>query len=106
MMDHGYVFDGPPLDLHGFAPPGPLLSRQRLYKSPLLRRFRALARPSGSLPAETADQAFKQIPPDWLDGDEATLEKLLTKLMSRRKRVPDLNHACQSGRANPFPSWH
>jgi hypothetical protein len=48
---------------------------------------------------------MKQILPDWLEGDEAALEKLLTRLMSRRKRVPDLVHACQSGRVNPFPNW-
>jgi hypothetical protein len=56
-------------------------------------------------PEEIVDQALKQIPPEWLEGDELALEALLTKLMTRRKRVPELIHASQTGRINPFPNW-
>jgi len=51
------------------------------------------------------DRALKQIPPEWLDGDESALEALLGKLMARRKRVPDLVRDSQHGRINPFPNW-
>jgi len=56
-------------------------------------------------PATVVDQAYKQVPPQWLAGDEAELDRLLTKLLSRRKRVPDLIRASQHGRVNPFPDW-
>jgi hypothetical protein len=56
-------------------------------------------------PEEMIDHAYKQIPPQWLAGEEDELERLLTKLLSRRKRVPDLVRASQHGRVNPFPNW-
>jgi hypothetical protein len=56
-------------------------------------------------PEEIVDQAQKQIPPHWLESDEPALETLLGKLMSRRKRGPDLIRDCQRGRVNPFPNW-
>ena len=95
MMDHGYVFDGP----HWTFTDSPL---QGLYFRPSVytkvRSFDDFEPWLGQVvhfPEEIVDQAFKQIPPEWLDGDEAALERLLTKLMSRRKRVPDLIHACR-----------
>ena len=58
-----------------------------------------------NFPEEVVDQALKQVPPEWLDGDESALEALLTKLMSRRKRVAELIRDSQRGRINPFPAW-
>ena len=40
-----------------------------------------------------------------MEGDEEALDKLLTKLMARRKRVPDLIRESTRGRINPFPNW-
>ena len=51
------------------------------------------------------DEAQKQIPPHWLAEDAAALEAMLAKLMSRRKRVPDLIRESRRGRVNPFPEW-
>jgi hypothetical protein len=56
-------------------------------------------------PEEIVDQAVKQLPAGWLEGEEETLEKLLGQLMARRKRVPDLIEQCRQGRVNPFPDW-
>ena len=56
-------------------------------------------------PEEVVDEAQKQIPPEWLAEDSAELDAMLTKLMARRKRVPDLIEDCRRGRANPFPGW-
>ena len=33
------------------------------------------------------------------------VDAMLTKLMSRRKRVPDLIRESRRGRVNPFPDW-
>jgi hypothetical protein len=105
MMDHGYVFDGP----HWRFSDSPL---QGLYFRPTVYRkatslddFQPWLDRVIHFPEEVVDEALKQIPPEWLDGDEAALETLLSKLMARRKRVPDLILDSKTGRVNPFPYW-
>jgi hypothetical protein len=105
MMDHGYVFDGP----HWTFPDSPLQGlyfRLNVYQSvsswddfqPWLDRV-------VHFPEEVVDEAQKQIPPEWLAEDAGELEAMLGKLMSRRKRVPDLIRESRRGRVNPFPEW-
>lgn len=105
MMDHGYVFDGP----HWTFSDSPL---QGLYFRPSVYRnvssagdFQPWLDRVVNFPEEIVDQALKQVPPEWLEGDESPLEAMLEKLMSRRRRVPDLIRDCQRGRINPFPNW-
>jgi len=105
MMDHGYVFDGPQWAFSD----SPL---QGLYFRPSVYRdvtsaddFQPWLDRVVNFPEEIVDQALKQIPPEWLDGDETELEAVLEKLMVRRKRVPDLVRDSQHGRINPFPKW-
>jgi HipA-like protein len=105
MMDHGYVFDGP----HWTFSDSPL---QGLYFRPSVYRavrswndFQPWLDQVVHFPEELADQAQKQIPPEWLAGDESALDALLQKLMARRKRVPDLIQDSRHGRINPFPDW-
>ena len=105
MMDHGYVFEGPQWRFSD-SPLQGLYFRPSVYRSvtgfqdfdPWLDRI-------VHFPEEVVDQAQKQIPPAWLNGDESSLEALLEKLMSRRRRVPDLIRESQHGRVNPFPGW-
>jgi hypothetical protein len=105
MMDNGYVFDGP----HWTLSDSPLLGlyfRPSVYggvKS--LDDFQPWLDRVVHFPEEIVDQAQKQIPPHWLEGDEAALDSLLLKLMARRKRVPDLINDSRRGRINPFPAW-
>jgi hypothetical protein len=105
MMDHGYVFDGP----HWTFPDSPLQGlyfRLNVYQNvsswddfqPWLDRV-------VHFPEEVVDEAQKQIPPEWLAEDAGELEAMLGKLMSRRKRVPDLIRESRRGRVNPFPEW-
>jgi hypothetical protein len=105
MMDHGYVFDGP----HWTFSESPL---QGLYFRPSVYRhaksfddFQPWLDRVMHLPEEVVDRALKQIPPEWLEGDEPALDALLGRLMARRKRVPDLIEASRRGRINPFPEW-
>jgi hypothetical protein len=105
MMDHGYVFDGP----HWTFSDSPL---QGLYFRPSVYQgvtsfddFQPWLDRLVHFPEEVVDQARKQIPPDWLAEDEALVDALLVKLMSRRKRIPDLIRESQRGRVNPFPAW-
>jgi hypothetical protein len=105
MIDHGYVFDGP----HWTFPDSPLQGlyfRLNVYQNvsswddfqPWLDRV-------VHFPEEVVDEAQKQIPPEWLAEDDGELEAMLGKLMSRRKRVPDLIRESRRGRVNPFPEW-
>jgi hypothetical protein len=105
MMDHGYVFDGP----HWKFPDSPL---QGLYFRPSVYQkvrgfddFQPWLDRVVYFPEEVIDTAQKQIPPEWLDEDAAALQTILEKLMSRRRRVPDLIRDSRSGRRNPFPEW-
>lgn len=105
MIDNGYVFEGP----HWRLTDSPL---QGLYFRPLVyRSVRGLAdfepwlERIRQFPEELLDQAVKQIPPAWLEGDRGEFERLLELLLARRKRVPDLIAACRTGRVDPFPAW-
>src|SRR5579862_5368379 len=105
MMDNGYVFDGPHWRFGDSAIQG-LYFRPGVYASvrgleefePWLDRIR-------HFPEEVVDQAVKQIPPVWLEGEEAALSDLLEKLLARSKRVPALIESSRGGSRNPFPGW-
>jgi hypothetical protein len=105
MVDNGYVFDGPNWRLTD-SPVQGLYFRPLVYRpvrgladfEPWLERIR-------HFPEEVVDQAVKQLPPAWLQGDGDEFERLLERLLARRKRVPDLIEACRSGRTDPFPAW-
>jgi hypothetical protein len=56
-------------------------------------------------PEEVIDQAWKSIPPDWIEGEEDALDRLLEHLFERRARLPALIESCRESRINPFPNW-
>lgn len=105
MVDNGYVFDGPHWRLND-SPVQGLYFRPLVYAhvrgwadfEPWLDRIR-------HFPEEIVDQAVKQIPPPWLEGAGDELERLLDRVLARRKRVADLILECRSARADPFPAW-
>ena len=105
MVDNGFVFDGPHWRLAD-SPIRGVYFRPSVYCGVRgLEDFQPWLERIVHFPEEVVDQAVKQIPPVWLEGDEEALEKLLQQLLLRRKRVPDLIEACREGRANPFPDW-
>ncbi len=120
MVDNGYVFDGPHWRLAD-SPVQGLYFRPSVYArvrgwadfEPWLDRIR-------HFPDEIVDQAVKQIPPAWLnsrtpngealegatlEGVGQYLERLVDRLLARRKGVADLILECRSGRIDPFPAW-
>jgi hypothetical protein len=106
MMDHGYVFDGPHWNFQD-SPLQGLYHRNGVYEQvrsfddfqPWLDRI-------VNFPPEIVDDALKQIPPSWVQGDEPALESLLETLQRRRKRVPELiREVASRARINPFPNW-
>ncbi len=105
MIDHGYAFDGPNWDFPE-SPLQGLYPRRTVYeKVGSLADFEPWLEQVVNFPEEVIDQAWKRIPPDWIDGEEDALERLLERLYERRKRVPTLIASCRSGRTNPFPNW-
>lgn len=106
MVDNGYVFDGPHWRLAD-SPAQGLYFRPLVYArlrglegfEPWLERIR-------HFPEEIVDQAVKEIPPAWLEDSGAELERLLDRLLIRRKRVADLIEDCRSAKTNLFPEWN
>jgi hypothetical protein len=105
MIDQGYAFGGPQwrfLD-------SPL---QGLYWRPAVYRnvrscddFQPWIDRVVRFPEEVLENARSQIPPEWIHGEEALLDALLKKLLSRCKRVPDLIADSVHASVNPFPEW-
>jgi len=105
MIDHGYAFNGPHWDFPESAVQG-LYARRQVYESVTsLDDFQPWLEQVVNFPEEVMDRAWKQIPPDWIEGDEDNLEQLLEKLYARRKRVPELLAASRDSRIDPFPNW-
>lgn len=105
MIDQGFVFNGPHWELID-APLMGLAPRRSVYERVRsLEDFQPWLDQVIHFPEYVVDQALRQIPPQWFDGDEAALEMLLEKLMRRRARVPDLILDCRGTKANPFPNW-
>ena len=105
MIDHGFAFNGPHWDFPESAITG-LYARRMVYSKvrsiddfdPWLSRVR-------NFPADVLDRALRQIPPEWIVGDEAALELMLERLLGRCKRIPELLYACRGAAGNPFPLW-
>ena len=105
MIDNGYVFEGPNWRLTE-SPVQGMYFRPLVYHwvrgwadfEPWLERIR-------HFPEDIVDQALKEIPSAWMAEDQETLERLLERLLARRKRVPDLIEDCRKARSDPFPNW-
>jgi|SRR5581483_4721414 len=105
MIDHGFAFNGPHWDFPDMPVQG-LYARKLVYRSvESLDDFQPWLDLVRYIPEELLDQAYRQVPPEWLEGDEEMLERLLAELLSRRKRVPDLIRACRRAQPDPFPNW-
>ncbi len=105
MIDHGYVLNGPHWDFVD-SPILGLYFRPFVYENVRsIDDFQPWLSQVENFPEEVLDEAFRKVPPEWLDGDEAALHALLERLVRRRKRVADLIGDCRRGRVNPFPNW-
>jgi len=105
MIDHGFVFNGPHWNFMESALQG-LYPRKVVYdRVRSLDDFQPWLDQVVNFPEEVVDQAFRQIPPEWLEGEEDELERLLEKLLRRRERVPDIISEARQARINPFPNW-
>jgi hypothetical protein len=105
MIDHGFAFNGP----HWGYPDSPmhgLYFRTSVYNEVRsLESFEPWLDMVKHFPVEVIDQAWKEIPPAWLNGDEAELEKLLEQLLKRRARAEQLILDTRKHRPPLFPNW-
>jgi len=105
MIDHGFAFNGPHWDFPE-SPMQGLYARRVVYEAVAsLEDFQPWLDQVVHFPEEVIDQAWKRIPPDWVESEEDDLACLLERLFERRKRVPELLAACREARGNPFPNW-
>jgi HipA-like kinase len=105
MIDHGFSFNGPHWDFPESAVQG-LYARRLVYDQVRnLSDFQPWLDRVVYFPEEVMDRAWRQVPPEWLEGEEEALERMLEALFARRKRVPDLIAACRNARFAPFSNW-
>jgi len=105
MIDHGYTFNGPNWDFPE-SPLQGLYARRAVYDSVRgLDDFQPWLDQVIHFPEEVIDRAWKSIPPEWVEGEEEHLDRLLEQLFERRKLAPALIEASRDTRVNPFPNW-
>jgi hypothetical protein len=105
MIDHGYVFEGPNWRFSD-APLQGLYFRPAVYRDVRgLDDFQPWLDRVMNFPEEAVDQAIKQVPAAWLEGQEDQFAALLERLLLRRQRVPDMIEQTRAARENPFPAW-
>jgi hypothetical protein len=105
MIDHGFAFNGPHWDFPESSITG-LYSRRMVYaRVRSIQDFEPWLSRVTQFPEEVLDRALRQMPPEWIGEDGAALERMLDRLLGRRKRVPDLLYACRKAAGDPFPLW-
>lgn len=105
MIDHGFAFNGLGWQFHD-SPIQGLYFRTSVYDEVRsLDSFQPWLDMVANFPVEVIDSAWKEIPRNWVEGDEAALEQLLDNLLKRRSRVPALLQEIQRKRSSAFRSW-
>ena len=105
MIDHGFAFNGLGWQFND-SPIQGLYFRTSVYDEVRsLDSFQPWLDMVRNFPVEVVDSAWKEIPRNWLDGDEDALEQLLEGLLKRRSRVPALIEDVRRTRATAFQSW-
>jgi hypothetical protein len=105
MIDHGFVFNGPYWQFVD-APAHGVYARRIVYDGISgLESFEPWLGRIANFPEQVIDTAMKQIPPDWIKGEEEELEQILEKLLLRRKKLPGLIEDLRRSNLNPFTNW-
>jgi hypothetical protein len=105
MIDQGFAFNGPEWSFTD-SPVQGLYARKLVYdRVASLDQFEPWLERVTHFPEAVVDQAYKQVPPEWIQGDEDQFERVLETLMRRRKRVPDLVSDARRSKQSPFMNW-
>jgi hypothetical protein len=101
MIDHGFIFNGPHWNFTESAVQG-LYARRIVYEPVTsLDHFQPFLDRILHFPDEVLDRALRRIPPEWIEGDEAELDRLLESLLRRRTRIGELIEQSHAA----FPNW-
>ena len=105
MIDQGFAFTGPEWRFTD-SPVQGLYSRKLVYHGvESLDQFEPWIERVVHFPEEVVDQASKQVPPEWIAGEDEEFERMLEQLMLRRKRVGDLIGDARRAKVSPFANW-
>jgi hypothetical protein len=105
LVDHGFAFDGEHWEIMD-SPLQGLYPRVLVYEDVTgLESFEPWLSRVGSFPAEVLYAAVGELPPEWIAGDEAAVNRLLERLLARRGRVAGQLEAVALGPKCPFPNW-
>lgn len=105
MIDQGFAFNGPYWDFPD-APLQGLYHRALVYESVRsLRDFEPWLERIMNFPETVMDEAYRQVPLEWMEGEEDAFEQLLMNLLRRRRRLPGLLLECRRARPAMFPNW-
>lgn len=105
MIDQGFAFNGPEWNFID-SPVQGLYARKQVYNTVAsLEQFEPWLERVIHFPEDVVDQAYKQIPPEWLAGEQDQFERMAEQLMRRRKRVPDLILDARRAKVSPFAGW-
>jgi hypothetical protein len=105
MIDHGFAFNGPHWQFQD-SPNQGLYFRTAVYDEVRsLDSFQPWLSMIENFPIEVIDSAWKEIPRDWLNGDESQLDQLLEELLRRCSRVTALIAETKRKRPAAFANW-
>jgi hypothetical protein len=106
MIDQGFCFNAGEWSFPD-APLRGLYARHLAYESVRsIESFKPwLERLDGQVDEDVLDEVAKRIPPEWYDGDQDALFRLLEQLLRRRKRVRDFILEAKDSYRHPFPNW-
>lgn len=105
MIDHGFAFNGPHWEFVDSAIQG-LYFRTSVYEEVRsLDSFQPWLDLVRNFPIEVIDQAWKELPPAWVEDDGDELEQMLNGLMKRCARIPELLQQVRRERPAAFPNW-
>jgi hypothetical protein len=105
MIDHGFCFNAGEWNFPD-APLRGLYARHRVYGGVRgLQSFEPWFARIEKLDAAALEEAASAIPPEWYDGDQDALERLLEQLLRRRNLVRELIVSTWKSSAQPFTNW-
>ena len=106
MIDHGFCFNAGEWDFPD-APLRGLYPRHRVYQNVAgMEAFEPwLERLEQHITEAALGEEAANIPPEWYEDDWDSLERLLSTLYRRRKRVRDLIVSARNSGRQPFPNW-
>ena len=105
MIDHGFAFNAHAWNFTD-APELGLYCRREVYENVTgYESFEPWLSRIISCPTSVLDEAYRQVPPQWLEPHQAPLEALFDHLYTRRRQVSDLLSDAKHASRDPFPKW-